>query len=56
LQIAADALYVSNAQNIADGLTAVLASYARSPDPVQRRIYAIWTGQGRAQLGAPMTK
>ncbi len=53
-EVAADALYVSSATNLALGLETVLNSYANSTVPVQRKIYSIWeqTGGNRKQSPA----
>jgi hypothetical protein len=42
-QAAADQSYIATAQRLSNGLEAVLASYAKSDEPIKKHIYQIWS-------------
>ena len=46
-QTAADRSYVDTVNKLAQGLQAVLESYAKSQDPHKRRILEIWQSTGK---------
>lgn len=48
---AADALYESTPTNLFSGLSAVIATYANSPDPAKAAIFALWNAAASGLTG-----